>query len=109
MIRYDPESPIYRWNGNRMDLAEEYRDNLRGPYSLELQKILDRMRTTPMQGRFALIVVEPFKRWQLAKLSGIRGVPPEVVDHAFYTSMAEAEWDLFKRRWETLSGIPVTI
>ena len=92
-----------------MDLAREYRDNPRGPYSLELQRILDRMRTTPMKGRFALIVVEPFRRWGLARLSGVRGVPPEPVEGVTYTSMAEAEWDIFKRRWKDLTGVTVTI
>ena len=109
MIRYDPDTPIHRWDGNRMDLAAEYRENMRGPHSLELQRILDRMRMTPMQGRFALIVLEPFRKWGLARLSGVRGVPPAPVEGVTYTSMAEAEWDIFKRRWEELTGVAVTV
>ena len=77
----------FQFDGHRMDLAEEYRDNLRGPFSLELQQILDRMRTTPMKGRFALTVVEPFKKFALARLSGERGVPPTPVDGVFYHSI----------------------
>ena len=92
-----------------MDLAAEYRENPRGPYSLELQRILDRMRLTPMKGRFALIVLEPFKLWGLARLSGERGVPPTPVEEVTYTSMAEAEWDIFKRRWEELTGVSVKV
>lgn len=92
-----------------MDLAIEYRENPRGPYSLELQRILDRMRLTPMDGRFALIVLEPFKSWGLARLSGVRGVPPTPIEGVIYDSMAEAEWDIFKRRWEELTGVPVTV
>lgn len=109
MLLYDSRIAIYRWDGRRMDLAAEYRKTPRGPYSLELQKILDRMRMTPLKGRFALIVLNPFRHWGLARLSGQRGVAPVPVDGVTYTSMAEAEWDIFKRRWEELTGLPVTI
>ncbi len=109
MIRTDPETSIHQWDGSRMDLALEYRNSARGPYSLELQRILDRMRTTPMKGRFALIVLEPFQRWGLVRLSGVRGVPPEPVDNVTYTSIADAEWDIFKRRWKELTGIAIAV
>jgi len=33
MLLYDPESSIYQIDGSRMDLAMEYHDNLRGPFS----------------------------------------------------------------------------
>ena len=46
MIPYDPESAILQFDGNRMDLVAEYRNNIRGPYSLELQQILDKMAQT---------------------------------------------------------------
>ena len=44
MIPYDPNSAILQFDGNRMDLVIEYRNNIRGPYSLALQQILDKMR-----------------------------------------------------------------
>lgn len=109
MLLYDPDNATFEIDGDRMDLALEYRDRMRGPYSLELQRVLDKMRTTPMKGRFALIVVEPFRKFVLARLSGERGVAPEVVEGVAYTSIAEAEWDLFKRRWQELTGKPVTV
>ncbi|WP_282604340.1 hypothetical protein [Pelagibius sp. Alg239-R121] len=109
MLLYDPDNAIYQIDGMRMDLAREYRDNLRGPFSLELQRVLDKMRSTPMKGRYALIVDEPFRRFSLARLSGERGVPPERIDGVTYTSLAEAEWDLFKRRWQDLTSHSVTV
>lgn len=109
MLLYDPDSSIYKIDGTRMDLAKEYRDNLRGPFSNELQKILDKMRTTPLEGRFALIVLKPFKEFGLAKLSGKRGVSPTPIEGKKYYSMAEAEWDIFKLRWYELTGKTITI
>ena len=109
MLLYDPDSSIYKIDGNRMDLAEEYRDNLRGPFSDELQKILDKMRTTPLKGRFALIILKPFKEFGLARMSGERGIPPTQIVGKKYYSMAEAEWDIFKLRWHELTGKTITI
>ena len=109
MVQRDQTGSTYDFDGARMDLAEEFRDNLRGPYSAELQKILDRMRTMPLRGRYAVIVEQPYRLWSLARLSGERGVPPMAVPGVRYTSLAEAEWDIFKRRWRDLSGVPVTV
>lgn len=109
MLLYDPDGARFQIDGSRMDLAREYRGRPRGPFSPELQKVLDRMRCTPMKGRYALIVVEPFREYALCRLSGVRGVAPEVVPGVRYRSMAAAEWDIFKRRWKDLTGLPVTV
>lgn len=109
MILYDSRTAIHAWDGTRMDLAAEYRRSPRGPFSLELQRILDRMRMTPMKGRYALVILEPFRRWGLVRLAGERGVAPSPVEGVEFASMAEAEWDIFKRRWKELTGVPVSV
>ena len=109
MILDDPGNAVHTWDGSRMDLAEEYRGQPRGPFSPELQRILDRMRLTPMQGRYALVVLDPFRRWALVRLSGVRGVPPTAVDEVEYSSLAEAEWDIFRRRWKDLTGVEISV
>ena len=109
MIPYDPNSAIHVFDGGRMDLAREYRDNPRGPFGPELQRILDRMRSTPLEGRYALLVDRPFESYRLVRLSGRRGVPPTPVDGVSYASIAEAEWDIFKRRWKDLTGHDVVL
>ena len=109
MLLYDPDNATYEIDGTRMDLALEYRDNMRGPYSPELQRVLDRMRSTPMKGRLALAVLEPYREFALVRLSGERGVAPVPVEGVSYASVPEAEWDIFKRRWRDLTGMPVTV
>ena len=109
MIPYDPNSSILEFDGNRMDLAKEYRNNLRGPFSLELQHILDKMRTTPLKGRFVILISKPFEEFSLAQLTGVRGQKPKLVEGVTYRSIAAAEWDIFKRRWADLSGVEITI
>ena len=90
-----------------MDLVKEYIDNPRGPFSSELQKILDRMRTSPLAGRYALRVVKPFKQFALVKLSGTRMVPPTEVENVTYKSILEAELDIFCRRWKDITGVTI--
>ena len=55
-------------------------------------------------GRYCLICTKPFAEWQLARMSGQRGVPPTPVAGAFFTSREDAEWQVFRRRWQELTG-----
>jgi hypothetical protein len=55
-------------------------------------------------GRYVLIVKEPGRRWVLARLPRERGRPMELLANQVFTSIAEAEWEVFKRRWEALTG-----
>ena len=91
----------------RLDLVEEFRRNPRGPHGEELQKLLHRMRWEgdPSEaGRYVLITLEPGRRWRLARLPRQRGVPIEPIPNQVFTSLAAAEWEVFKRRWHALTG-----
>ena len=105
MFTYNENASIYSWDGNRQDLVDEYRNNLRGPFSPELQKILDHMRTSPLTGRYALRVIIPFQKFALVQLSGVRGVPPSDINGITYDTIPEAEWDIFRRRWKGITGV----
>lgn len=109
MQPYDPDTSIYPVDGTRLDLAREFKADMRGPHSEELRRVLYRMRTMPLAGRYAVVVVEPFKEWALARLSGRRGVAPEIFEDRRFQSLGEAEWEIFKLRWEELSGVAIDV
>jgi hypothetical protein len=91
----------------RLDLVEEFRRRPRGPHGDELQKLLHRMRWSgdpEASGRYVLVVKEPGRRWVLARLPRVRGKPIEMLPNQVFASIAEAEWEVFKRRWEALTG-----
>ena len=95
---------------SRLDLVEEFRRRPRGPHSDELQKLLHRMRWSGdpgAGGRYVLVVREPGRRWVLARLPRERGQPVELLSNHVFASLAEAEWEVFKRRWEALAGAPL--
>ena len=95
---------------SRLDLVEEFRLRPRGPHSDELQKLLHRMRWSgdlEASGRYVLVIKEPGRRWVLARLPRQRGKPIELLPNLVFTSLAEAEWEVFRRRWEALTGAPL--
>lgn len=109
MQPYDPDTSIYPVDGTRVDLAREFKASMRGPHGEELRRVLYRMRTMPLAGRYVVVVVEPFKEWVLARLSGRRGVAPEIFEDRRFHSLGDAEWEIFKLRWEELTGVAIEI
>ena len=94
---------MYEIDPSRIDLAREFRRRPFGLHSPELQAVLIRMRSLPVEGKHCLIVEKPRARWLLARMEGtpLRPVPvPGIV----FTDPAEAEWAVFKLRWQALTG-----
>ena len=88
MLVNDPAAAHYVIDPARVDLAEEFRRNPKGPYSAELMKVLHRMRWSGEGGRFVLITLDPGRRWMMGRLPDIN----------------EAEWDVFRIRWKAITG-----
>jgi len=45
----------------------------------QLNRVLLRMRAQPAKGKLVVVCTKIEKEWRIARLSGIRGVPPEFV------------------------------
>lgn len=93
-----------RIDPTRLDLAREYQRNPTGPHSPDLQKVLKLLRWQPLAGR--LVVVQPRRDgpWYLARTTGPKGHPLEIFYAHGYTTLAEAHWALFRKRWEEHTG-----
>ena len=104
MLINDPGAAHYEVDPDRLDLVEEFRRSPKGPYSDELQKVLHRMRWSGVAGRYVLITLEPGQRWMLGKLPGTRGTKIETYPNQVFTSLADAEWAVFRIRWQVLTG-----
>lgn len=69
----------------------------------ELDKVLIRMRAQPVGafgGKLVIVCTEPERQWRIARLSGVRGVPPSFVDDVVFTDENEAQYEVFRRRLE---------
>jgi hypothetical protein len=102
---------IYRIDPVRdLPLAREFRDNPVGHHSANLQCILNLFRGEPLKGKYVLVCTRPHEQWQLAVLSGERGKPVELLSGAVFSDLKEAEWQVFKLRWQAATGaeLPLT-
>ncbi len=84
-------------------LIDEFKLNPIGHHSPDLQRLLTRLRGAPMPGKFCLVVIKANREWQLARTSDMPGKPIKLLDQRF-TSMADAEWYVFRQRWKALTG-----
>ena len=109
MRRYDIYPVSYNIDPKRTDLAREFRDNIGGPHSEELRYVLHRMRGMPIARKYVLIVQEPFRRWKIGQLSGNRGDPVTSVGNKEFTSLEDAEWEIFRLRWQEITGEPLEL
>ena len=94
---------MYEIDPDRTDLAEEFRRDPFAEHSPDLQLLLNRMRKGSAKGRLTL-VVSGQNEYTLAVLSGIRGLPPTLLEDQRFEDAAEAEWVAFRMRWEALTG-----
>ncbi|MDI6029034.1 hypothetical protein QBK99_22950 [Corticibacterium sp. UT-5YL-CI-8] len=104
----DPQAVRFTFDASRVDLAREFRDKTDGHYSADLHRLLMRMRWGPTAGRYVLVVEEPGRLWKLGQLPQDRGQKVRVFDIEF-TSLANAEWHVFKLRWQELAGAPLVM
>jgi branched-chain amino acid transport system permease protein len=79
-------------------IAEHERDPL-GDHSDALKRVLNYFRrATPKDGKYLVVCTEPFRRWHIARLSGVRGRAPVSVDERNFESEREAMHAVFLRR-----------
>ena len=89
-------------------LAQEFRAQPHGRHSAELQRLLNRMRSEPFDGRHVLVQERKGLPYRLARLG------PTPVDPISYTgdtfvTLEDAEWAVFKLRWRRLFGSDLAV
>ncbi|WP_434053107.1 MAG: N,N-dimethylformamidase, small subunit [Roseibium sp.] len=74
-----------------------------------LKRVLMRMRGENTPGKLIVICTKVEEEWKIARLSGIRGVPPEFIDDKVYTDEQEIQHEIFLMRLDELpesAGMP---
>src|SRR5262245_17143293 len=95
---------MYEIDPERLDLAREFKAQIYGRHSGELQRVLNRMRGGANAGRYVIICTKRHREWVLARMGERPGDPIERVPGPAFASKAEAEWAVFKLRWRVLTG-----
>jgi len=95
---------MYEIDPSRSDLVEEFRCNPDGPYSPELTLVVNRMRLMPLHDRHVLICTKRGREWALAKIPPERGTKVELIEGQVFDDYSAGVWEVFKRRWKTVTG-----
>mgnify|MGYP001799607285 CR=1 FL=1 len=70
----------------------------------ELTLVVNWLRIMPLHERHVLICTKRGEEWVLARIPAARGVPVEVFEDQVFTDYRKADWEVFKRRWKTVTG-----
>ncbi len=95
---------MYEIDPSRTDLVEEFRNNPDGPYGPELTLVVNRLRLMPMADRHILVCTKRGCVWMLAKMPSKRGAALELFKDRVFTNYNEGVWEVFRMRWETVTG-----
>ena len=82
------------------EIIAEHKANPIGFHSEQLERVLFWMRKNAlaMTSKYVIVCTKPHEEWCLGKVSGIRGVPPEVLKDQCFSSRLEAEHGVFLAR-----------
>ena len=84
------------------ELIEEHRKKPLGQHSDALQRLINYFRCQPLPDKYAIYEIKALREYQLVALTGVRGMPPRVVDDKIYTSLDKAYHAIFLRRMNDL-------
>lgn len=96
---------MYRVQASDAALLKEFRDIPAQQRSLELNRLLNRLRMESVFGKHMIVATLPGKEWAIGKTGQKRGTPIQL-GAARYISLKDAQWALLRIRWETHSGQP---
>lgn len=85
-------------------LFEEFKATPVGKHSHELQRLLNHFRRAPTKDKYIVVCAKPHREWVLAQLPGQRGAKVRIHHNRVFTSLKEAELEVFKLRWLELTG-----
>ena len=94
---------MYTVDPSRTDLALEFKSRPFGRHSDDLQRMLNLFRSGPLPGNYCLVCTKPHREWALARFGQSSREPVDLLGPTF-GSLAEAEWAVFKLRWQRHTG-----
>jgi hypothetical protein len=95
---------VYKVGEQDRQVVAEFNKTPIGHHSPALQRVLNVFRGEATAGKYVLICTKPHKEWVLGQLSGERGKPVKILKSEVFTSIEEAEREIFRRRWKKYTG-----
>ena len=98
---------MYELTPSDANLLPEFLQRERKDFSLELRRVLNRLRLVPIAGREVIVAVEPNKTYRLVRMGTHRGEPVSYIDDRLFTDHKRAEYEILKLRCRRLTGLPL--
>jgi branched-chain amino acid transport system permease protein len=88
------------------EMIAEHAANPRGPHGMALQRVLRYMRRAPINSKYVIVAVQPWKLYEIATMTPVEGAPtrliPRIIDGPSYPTETSAMHGVFLRRLEDL-------
>lgn len=95
---------MYEIKPQDVELLKEFKEKELKDFSLELRRLLNRLRMEPLAGKVVIVATVPYREWRLARMGQKRGEPVTFLDDRVFTRLKDAEWELLKIRWRIHTG-----
>lgn len=83
-------------------IIAEHRRDPTGHHGDTLKRVLNYFRRSPGLPPYVIVCTRPFREWRVARLSGVRGQPPNFVDERRFNAEAKAMHAVFLLRVDEL-------
>jgi branched-chain amino acid transport system permease protein len=80
------------------DLLAEHQAKPLGQHSDRLERVLNYFRRAPQAKKYVVMCTLTWTEWRIGVLSGVRGVPPTLLDDERFDSELAAQHGVFLRR-----------
>lgn len=84
------------------DLIERHKADPLGQHDDDFQRVLHYFQRQPVAGKYVIIETERDTTWNVGRLTGERGEPPEILEDESYQSLGAAQHAVFLKRIEEL-------
>ena len=90
-------------------LALQFKTAPFGPYSADLQKLLQVLRWGFVRGRTVIVCTKPYAEWRLGRMGPQRGMPMAISETDVFSTYGAAVWACFRARWREVLGKPCPV
>ena len=80
------------------DVIAEHQRDPRGPHSDALKRVLNYFRRSTALTPLVIVCTRPFQEWRVARLTGVPGRGPVLIDQQTFDSQAAAMHAVFLKR-----------
>ena len=95
---------VYKVGPQDRPVVDEFEKTPVGYHSPALQRVLNVFRGEPVTDKYVLICTKPHQEWVLGQVTGERGKPVKILRDMVFTSIEDAEREVFRRRWKKHTG-----